>query len=138
MYNCVALNEFDWCFQRYVWDESLDPNRNPEEIIIKTLIYGVKASGNLAEQSIRETAKLSKNEYPTAYEIIRKDIYVDNCLSGDQSIELACTRAEELEVVLNKGEFTLKGKESPDSLSEDGSSIIVAGLKWYTKEDVSL
>ena len=64
MYNCVKLKTEHWCFQRYLWEENLDMGKTPEEKIIKTLIYGVKPSGNLAERSIRETADLSKDEYP--------------------------------------------------------------------------
>ena len=46
MYNCVKLREEDWCLQRYIWEDELNPNNIPVEKIIKTLIYGVKSSGN--------------------------------------------------------------------------------------------
>ena len=51
------------------------------------------------------------------------------------------SRADELEVVLNRGGFSLKGvsfsgKDPPECLSDDGVSINVAGMRWYTKEDV--
>ena len=126
--------------ERYIWQGKLDPNKIPEEKVIKTLIYGVKSCGNLAERCIRETAMLSSDEYPEIYEIVNKDVYVDDCLSGERARELAYTGADELEVVLNKGGFSLKGvafsgKKPPETLSEDGASIIVAGLKWFTEED---
>ena len=124
----------------YIWQEKLGHNKTPEEKVIKKLIYGVKSSGNLAERCIRETARLSSDEYPEIYEIVNKDMYVDDCLSEERARELAYTRADELEVVLNKGGFSLKGvafsgKKPPETLSEDGVSIIVAGLKWFTEED---
>ena len=31
MYNTVKLNQADWCFQRYVWEENLDPSKIPTE-----------------------------------------------------------------------------------------------------------
>ena len=52
-----------------------------------TLIYGVKPSGQLAEVAIRKTAELTKNEYPKAYPVIMHDIYVDDCLSGANSVK---------------------------------------------------
>ena len=52
MYNCVKLKESDWCFQRYIWQAELDAQKLPEEKVIKTLIYGVRSSGNLSERSI--------------------------------------------------------------------------------------
>ena len=46
MYNSVNLHESHWCLQRYVWDEQLDKGNISKEKVIKTLIYGVKSSGN--------------------------------------------------------------------------------------------
>ena len=67
----------DWCFQRYLWQEDLDNRKDPEEKVIKTLIYGVKPSGNLAEHCIRETARISKDDYPEVHEIV-----CNRCLRG--------------------------------------------------------
>ena len=50
MYNSVKLVEDDWCLQRYIWQKDLDTKKLPEEKVIKTLIYGVKSSGNQAER----------------------------------------------------------------------------------------
>ena len=60
MYNSVKLVESDWCYQMYLWQNELDPNKEPEDKVIKTLIYGVKSSGNQAELGLKETAKLKK------------------------------------------------------------------------------
>ena len=135
LYNCVRLRESGWCFQRYLWQEDLDNRKDPEEKVIKTLIYGVKPSGNLAE-----TARISKGDYPEFHEIICKDVYVDDCLSGEKSEYAASSRADQLEIVLNKGGISLKGvafsgKDPPESLSDDGTSIVVAGMRWFPKED---
>ena len=140
MYNSVKLQEKDWCLQRYIWQENLDPTKIPEEKIIKTLIYGVKSSGNQAEHGLRETARLSKEDYPEINEIVNKDIYVDDCITGDMSEKHAMKHADELEIVLNRGGYTLKGitfskYDPPESVTDDGSSIGVAGMKWYSKED---
>ena len=50
MYNTVQLREKHWCFQRYIWQNELDNRKIPEEKVIKTLIYGVKLSGNQSER----------------------------------------------------------------------------------------
>ena len=82
---------------------------------------------------MRETAALSKDQYPKIHEMMNKDIYVDDCISGERSLEEAHHRADELEIVMNKGGFTLKGftfSGSPplESLSDDGESIFVGGM----------
>ena len=140
MYNSVRLQPHHWCLQRYIWEADLDKTKIPKEKVIKTLIYGVKSSGNQSERALRETARLSKDDYPEVYNIILKDIYVDDCLSGDKSTNLGIKRADELEIVVNRGGFSLKGitfskqKPKPD-LTTDGESISVAGMKWYPEED---
>ena len=61
-------------------------------------------------------------------------------VSGEANIKLAKKRADELELVLNRGGFSLKGvafsgEKPPDSLSDDATTITVAGQKWHTEED---
>ena len=140
MYNTVKLKESHWCLQRYIWQEELDFSKLPEEKVIKTLIYGVKSSGNQSERALRETSRLSKDEYPGVYNVIQNDVYVDDCLSGADSTETAIQCADQLEIVLNKGGFALKGvtfsSQQPNAdLTSDGESINVAGMKWYPKQD---
>ena len=56
--------------------------------MIKTLICGVKSSGNQAERGLRETAKCSQGKYPQMNQIVSKDIFVDNCVSGGKSVQV--------------------------------------------------
>ena len=53
-----------------------------EEKLIKTLIYGVKSSGNQSERGLCETARMSAVEFPEVNHIVQKDIYLDDCLSS--------------------------------------------------------
>ena len=94
----------------------------------------MNSSGNLSERSIRETANLSKEEYPQINELICRDIYVDDCISGEQSENSAASTADQLKIVLNRGGFSLKsiaysGKDPPECLSDDGTIVVVAGTQ---------
>ncbi len=109
MYNNVSLIPENWCLQRYLFEPNLDPTKEPLEKVIKTAIYGVKSSGNQAECALRKTAELSKEQYPEVYEVVTKDVYVDDCMSGEQSESSAMRRMDEMEIVLNNGGFTFKG-----------------------------
>ena len=140
MYNSVQLVEEDWCLQRYIWRQNLDPAIIPEQKVIKTLIYGIKSSGNQAERGLRMTAELSKDDYPEVNNIVQKDIYVDDCMSGESSSDMSFQRADELSLVLRRGGFCLKGftfsgKRPLHTLSENGKSINVAGMKWFSEPD---
>ena len=132
MYNSIKLYEQNYCLQRYIWQQDLDLTKIPEEKVIKTLMYGAKSSGNQAKRALRETAKLSQVEYLKVNEIVKNDIYVDDCISGEQHEREALKRADELEVVLNRGGVILKGitflnQDPTESLSDDDESINVAG-----------
>ena len=85
MYNTVRLAEKDWCYQLYLWHDQLSVIDESYVKVIKTLIYGVKSSGNQAESGLRKTARIESEKYPRASNVIQKDIYVDDCLSGENS-----------------------------------------------------
>ena len=140
MYNTIHLHPIDWCYQRYIWQNELDSEKIPKEKIIKTLIYGVWSSGNQAECGLRAIANQYKDSFPEVQNIINHDVYVDDCITGEKDTSNAFKRADQLEVVINKGGFKLKGisfsgvEPSPD-LTDDGVSISVGGMKWYPKTD---
>ena len=140
MYNTIKLNENYWGYQRYVWQENLDAQKIPSEKIIKTLIYGVRSSGNQSEHGLRSISSMFNNQYPEVDQIVQNDIYVDDCITGELNIKLAHQRADEIEYVISHGGFHLKGitfsgSDPPDSLTDDGSSIMVGGMIWYPKLD---
>ena len=140
MYNAVRLQSSHWRYQMYLWRDDLDVERPPRQKVIKTLIYGVRSSGNLAERGLRQTAELIKSEFPRACEIIMNDLYVDDCLSGEDSLDELLKSTDTLDLALGKGGFTLKGitysgNDPPSHLTETGDSVIVGGLKWFPKGD---
>ena len=106
MYNVILLHPRFWRYQLYLWSESLNLNDGLLWKVIKTLIYGVRASGNLAECGLRRTAEVSKNE---AYDVIMHDTYVDDCMSGTDSYEQTLQLTDDLQATLAKGGITLKG-----------------------------
>ena len=82
-----------------------------------------------------------KGSYPRQNEIIHKDIYVDDCMSGEDNYDLVCEITDGLKLVLNKGGFDLKGFtfsffDPPEHLANDDKSINVAGIRWYPKDDL--
>ena len=141
MYNSVRLAKEHWCYQLCLYHPDLTPGAAPDIYVIKTLIYGVKSSGNQAERAIREISRLNKDAYPRQYDIIQNDVYVDDCISGESSLIIAQGVTEGLEMVLAKGGFHVKGVtfagcDPPEHLANEDMSINVAGLKWFPKSDL--
>ena len=69
------------------------------------LIYGIRSSGNLAEWGIRQTAELTKNQYPRNCEVIMNDIYVVDCLFGENKWHEMQATTDHLKITLEKGGF---------------------------------
>ena len=139
-YNTVKLNPSHWTLQRYIWEDELNPSKIPHEKVIKTLIYGIRSSGNQAERALRQVSETFKDQYPDANRILQEDVFVDDCVTGDINHDETSKRAGELEVITSKGSFklkgiTLSGADPPSHLTNDGVSVGVGGMKWYSKSD---
>ena len=81
---------------------------------------------------------MSAVEFPEVNHIVQKDIYVDDGMSGAQNLKDAMITADQIELVLNSGGFSVKGvtfceKDPPATLSNDEASINVAGMRWFLK-----
>ena len=109
MYNAVRLKKAHWRYQLYLWNDGLDSGKPPVWKVIKTLIYGVRSSGNQAECALRRTVELSKIRYPEACEAVQSDTYVDDCISGTSCRDTTLRVTDEISVALAKGGFKLKG-----------------------------
>ena len=88
MYNSVLLEKRFWRFQLYWWSENLGLDAEPMIKVIKTCIYGVKCSSNQAERALRLVAEKMRDKYPMAYDTVMRDVYVDDCISGEDTEEL--------------------------------------------------
>ena len=142
MYNAIKLLPEYWCLQRYWFQEELDPNIPPEEKIIMTVIYGIRSSGNQAQCALRQLAEMFKDQYPEVHEIIARQTYMDDVMGGAHTTADSETKQDNLECVLRMGGFKLKGftvsGEDPDKslASKNGISISVAGMLWFSREDL--
>ena len=100
MYNVIKLKPEHWTYQRYLWDDDLDPDGVPEEKVASTLMYGVKSSGNQAQCGLRMTAKAQEEQYPAAANSIINDTYVDDCATGAESMVAAEDLASDIVALL--------------------------------------
>ena len=62
-------------------------------------------------------------------------------MSGAQNLKHAVIRADQTELVLNRGGLSLKGvtfcgKDPPATFTNDKASINVAGMRWFLRQDL--
>ena len=136
MYNTIKLNPDFWRYQIYFWDPDLDSSKHPVTKVIKTLIYGVRPSGNQAQVALRLTAEKQRDKYPVGADAIISDTYMDDCATGATCAASAHHKSTQISDLLAGGGFSVKGftisGEPPlPSLTKDGVSVNVAGVKWF-------
>lgn len=147
MYNQVLLAREQWDLQRIFWRE--DTSESIREYWLTVVIFGEKISPFLAVRSIFQAAREAKAEYPTAAKTIEDDYYMDDCVTGTDTIESAIKLAKDMDRILKGAGFELrKWKSNSEAvvqalhsdmekamLFEGEEKSTILGLKWLIEED---
>ena len=96
---------------------------------------GTRIKGQLGKLQI-----CKKRSTPENAKLSMKTL-VDDCISGENSIDNINNVTDNLMIVLSKGGFGLKGItfsgcDPPEHLSKNGNSVNVAGMHWFSKNDL--
>ena len=141
LYNQLRLKKSALPYGLFLFNNSLDPNSEPEVYVMQVAWYGVTSTGNQSKEALEQVAKLLNEQYPEAEKIINQDCYVDDVLTGSCSEETVDAQIKETKEVLSQGGFTLKycvksGEPPSQDASADGKSLKILGYKWSPQEDV--
>ncbi|XP_062714102.1 uncharacterized protein LOC115267934 [Aedes albopictus] len=101
MYRQVLVDERDTPLQRIVRRKSPDLPLDTFELL--TVTYGTASAPFLATRVLLQLANDEHDNFPEAAEVLRKDVYVDDLLSGANSIEQATRLRRQLDDLLSKG-----------------------------------
>lgn len=104
MYRQVILHEDDRRYQRILWREGG---------IVKTfqlnvLTFGISSSPFLAIRVIKKLADDEQEAFPRAAEILKSHLYVDDLLTGAESIDEARRIRVEVTELLARGGFVIR------------------------------
>ena len=140
MYNRVQLAPEHWRYQLYYWINELNPELDPLIKVIKTLIYGVRPSGNLAQCALRRIAEKTRDRFPKAFYPITQNTFMDDCFSGTVSPAESLVEADQIQSAVAAGGFAVKGfvfsgEDPPKDLEHGEGFVLIGGLKWYPKGD---
>jgi Pao retrotransposon peptidase./Reverse transcriptase (RNA-dependent DNA polymerase). len=115
---------------------------------LNTVTYGLAASPFLAIRCLHQAAKDNAKNYPFASRIIQQDFYVDDLLTGANSIEEIKQIKTQTTHVLQSAGFPLvkwKSNEisileiendpSSSSIQDVGTSVKTLGLRWNPHKD---
>lgn len=106
MYRAVELDPSDRDLHRFVWRKDIkEPLRDYR---MTRVTFGVSASSFAANMAVKQNALDYATEYPHAVKVVEDSFYVDDCLTGADSIPDAIALQAELHSLFSKGGFLLR------------------------------
>lgn len=106
MYRQINIHPDQRHLQRIVWRP--DSNGELKEYNLNTVTYGMASSSFLATRSLFQVAIENEKKHPLIAEIIKHDFYMDDLLSGANSLTEACEIKRVLSNLLLDAGFLLR------------------------------
>ncbi|RVE41994.1 hypothetical protein evm_013355 [Chilo suppressalis] len=146
MYRQIVVSEADRDYQRIFW--RFDTNQPVKEYRLNTVTYGMSSAPFLACRTIKQLVFDEGKELPLGSKILSSDLYIDDLVTGFESLETAKKAKSEVIDLLQRGHFELRKWASnepklledlppehcltgPVSLDTDENSFLkVLGLRW--------
>ena len=105
MYRQVALDESDRDFHRILWRDNVTDEIR--ELRMTRVTYGVASSSYHSTRALQESGK-NHGPNPNTVNVILNDFWVDDLLSGADTLEEACVLQDNLIETLNKNCLPLR------------------------------
>ncbi|XP_055589242.1 uncharacterized protein LOC129741527 [Uranotaenia lowii] len=151
MYRQIQLHPDDCPYQRILWRQHAEDQIATYEL--QTVTYGLASAPFLATRTLKQAAIDEEARYPIAAVVFREDFYMDDCLTGSQSITEAVRLREEATALSVAAGFPLKKWASnvPEALAgvseedlainpihdlQDNQTVSTLGLVWETVTDL--
>ena len=147
MYHRILIPERDQHVHHFLW-RNMETNRDPDVYVKTILTFGDKSAPAMAQIALRKTAEQEIDVHPEAAETLKKNTYMDDICDSVTSLEKAEKLTDELDTVLAKGGFKVKGwvsnclemrnvnqSEQSFKVFEGASEEKVLGVIWNNSED---
>nr|XP_012143823.1 PREDICTED: uncharacterized protein LOC105662854 [Megachile rotundata] len=145
MYRQILIEPAQRCFQRILWRPD---NTSPIETFqLNTITYGTASAPFLATRTLKQIGLECAQEFPVVSRIIINDFYVDDLLTGLDTVdELRYVKERLSQIVGQAGLRLRKWASNCATFTEQGSNIKhielsadkvpkTLGLHWSTVED---
>ncbi|XP_062704069.1 uncharacterized protein LOC115264003 [Aedes albopictus] len=150
MYRQIGMHPDDCKYQRVLW---CNDQNDMKVFELQTVTYGVASSPYHATKALMQLVEDEGEEFPLASAVIKKDSYVDDFLTGGESVRTVITTYQELSELLGRGGFGVHKfcsnsqdvlatipkdlQEQQVSFEESGvnNTIKTLGLIWNPSED---
>lgn len=146
MYRQVFIDGRDRKYQRIFWYH----NNKIKTYELNTVTFGVASATYLAIRTIHKLADDEGKDLPLARKVLKRDFYVDDFLTGGNSIEEVLKVRDEVIELLKRGGFVIRQWASNhshaldniheknfgiDCAIEQNAIIKTLGIIWNSKHD---
>lgn len=149
MYRQVQIDRSQTTLQTIFWRS--DPDKELAEFELQTVTYGTACASFLAVRSMIELANLYASSHPIGSATIINDFYVDDLLTGANTLREVKRIRDETANLLEKGGFQLRkwASNSPKALKDmtctdshepvhfinKDQEVCTLGMQWNTIND---
>ena len=146
MYRQILIHPKDRQYQRIFWY-----HEGAVRIFeLNTVTFGVSSAPYLAIRTIHQLADDEKALFPQASAILKRDLYVDDLLTGSDSLQEILRFRDEIIMLLKRGGFHIRQWASNhdhaldnldekvlhlNSTTEDDSVLKTLGVSWISRRD---
>lgn len=153
MFRQINVRQQDRPLQCILWRET--PSEDVAVYELNTVTYGTKSAPFLATRTLKQLAIDEEQRFPLAARVASEDTYMDDVLTGTDSVDEALRLRIQLERMMECGGFRLRkwASNHPDVLKEVPGpylaipntagialdtypSVKTLGLVWVPKKDV--
>ncbi|XP_031348317.1 uncharacterized protein LOC116174520 [Photinus pyralis] len=106
MFRQVVIHSDDRHLQNIVWRENVDEPLKAYQL--NTITYGTKSGPYLATRCLYQLALDFENSYPSEAQIIKNDFYIDDLITGCDSIEDLRVIRSNIKHILSTAGFILR------------------------------
>lgn len=121
MYRQVLIDSSQTPLQCILWRDSVDQPIQTFELL--TVTYGTAPAAFLAIRSLRKLAEDSSDRYSIGSRTILNDFYVDDLVTGADTLQDASTIKDETSQLLLEGGFELRRWSSNSSTLRDNQAV---------------
>lgn len=145
MYRQVLVANHHQPYQRIVWRNS--PTEPLQDFQLRTVTFGTAAAPYLAIKTLQQLANDESMRFPLGAAMLKRDFYVDDLLSGANSVSEAIEMQRQVTELLNHGGFDIRKWSSNDhqvtddinedarELCSDASTLKALGIVWCPLRD---
>mgnify|MGYP004575736021 CR=1 FL=1 len=148
MYRQFLVSEEDRAYQNILWRDTKEQLKKYQ---LNTITFGLSGAPYLAIRCLKQLAQDEGHRFPKAAEILQRDFYVDDALTGAPTRKEAFALREELTQILQTAGLKIRQWASndpsllrdlpPDAINEklylgDSSTLKTLGIVWDATRDL--